>query len=169
MSAYFVRFVRMSLAICCAFGGLPATAQSLPLANHTSYIGVGSAIGVSGNTTALGTGGVVVLTKVGFSEHLSLHDATILFGSGTPTSMIILTAELPIRNDAGKTMLSPFLGGGAMVRYRDGVSFSPAISGGVDIPLSKDFTGTVRLNVGFPRNQNADIGVLIGAGYNLGG
>ena len=159
----------MSLAICCAFSGLSATAQSAPPANNTNYIGIGSAIGVSGNTTALGTGGVVILTKVEFSEHLSLHDATIVFGNGDPTSMIILTAELPIRNDAGKTILSPFLGGGAMLRYRDGVSFSPAISGGVDIPLSKDFTGTVRLNLGFPSHRSADVGVLIGAGFNLGG
>jgi hypothetical protein len=45
---------------------------------------------------------------------------------------------------------------------------APAVSGGVDIPLSNNFTGTVRLNAGFPSNRNADIGMIIGAGYSFG-
>ena len=43
-----------------------------------------------------------------------------------------------------------------------------AISGGLDIPLSRSFTGTVRINAGFPSDRNADMGILIGAGYNIG-
>ncbi|WP_373543314.1 hypothetical protein [Chamaesiphon sp.] len=135
---------------------------------NNGYIGIGSAIGLGGNTTALGTGGVAILTKVRFSDHLSLHDATVLFGGGSATSMIILTADFPIRNDAGQTMFSPFIGGGAMLRYAGGLEISPAISGGVDIPLSRFFTGTLRLNAGFPNNRQADVGILVGAGYNFG-
>jgi hypothetical protein len=151
----------------------PVAAESVPPPpnigyQNNGYIGIGSAIGLSGNTTALGTGGVAILTKVRCSDNLSLHDATILFGSGSPTSMIIVSADFPIRNSAGETIFSPFIGGGAMLRYSQGLSISPAISGGIDIPVSPTFTGTVRINAGFPSNQNADVGILAGVGYNFG-
>jgi hypothetical protein len=151
----------------------PVAAESVPASpndgyQNNGYISIGSAIGLGGNTTALGTGGVAILTKVRFSDNLSLHDATILFGSTPPTSMIIVSADFPIRNDAGQTIVSPFIGGGAMLRYDRGLSISPAISGGIDLPISKNFTGTVRLNAGFPSNGNADVGLLAGVGYNFG-
>lgn len=173
MSPYFVRLLQLSLGGLVSFIAVsaPVTAQlAEPTTNVTQnngYIGIGSAIGLRGNTTSLGTGGVAILTKVRFSDNLSLHDATVLFGGGAATSMVILTADFPIRNDAGQTIVSPFIGGGAMLRYADGLYISPAISGGIDLPLSKDFTGTVRLNAGFPNNRNADLGILIGAGYNF--
>lgn len=151
----------------------PVAAESVPASQHdgyqnNGYIGIGSAIGLGGNTTALGTGGVAILTKVRFSDNLSLHDATILFGAAPPTSMIIVSADFPIRNDVGQTLVSPFIGGGAMLRYDRGLSISPAISGGIDLPISKNFTGTVRINAGFPSNSNADVGILAGVGYNFG-
>jgi hypothetical protein len=171
----FVRFLRLSLgsfAIGSALVTSPAMAQSaLPIKDihaPTSYIGIGGGIGLSGNTTSLGTGGLAILSKVGFTENLSLHDATILFGGGAATSMIILTAEFPIRNSAGQIVVSPFIGGGAMLRYNQGLFISPAISGGLDMPLSRSFTGTVRINAGFPSDRPADVGILIGAGYNIG-
>ena len=173
MSPFFMKFLKLivsSLAICSALHASLAAAQSAsPSKNPTSYLGIGSSIGLNGNTTSLGTGGgLAILSKVGFTENLSLHDATILFGSGAATSMIILTAEFPIRNESGQTIISPFFGGGAMLRYNEGLLISPALSGGIDIPLSKNFTGTVRINAGFPSDRNADIGILIGAGYNIG-
>jgi hypothetical protein len=151
----------------------PVAAESVPASQHegyqnNGYLSIGGASGLSGNTTALGTGGVAVLTKVRFSDRLSLHDATILFGGAPPTSMIIVSADFPIRNAAGQTIVSPFIGGGAMLRFDRGISISPAISGGIDLPISKNFTGTVRLNAGFPSNRNADVGLLAGVGYNFG-
>ena len=175
MSQYFAKLLKLTLCGLTSFTAVsasPVAAQSAPLqkvsTQNNGYIGIGSAIGLGGNTTALGTGGVAILTKVRFSDNLSLHDATVLFGGGSATSMIIVTADFPIRNDAGQTMFSPFIGGGAMLRYAGGLDISPAISGGVDIPLSR-FTGTLRLNAAFPNNRNADVGILIGAGYNFGG
>jgi hypothetical protein len=151
----------------------PVAAESAPPLTtsgyqNNGYLSIGAGIGLSGNTTALGTGGVAILTKVRFSDHFSLHDATILFGSGSPTSMIIVSADFPIRNGAGQTIVSPFIGGGAMLRYSQGLSISPAISGGIDIPVSPNLTGTVRVNAGFPAHRNADVGILAGVGYNFG-
>ena len=176
MSQYLTRL--LSLTLCCltslgVVGGSPVAAESAPSDGtvgyqNNGYIGIGSAIGLGGNTTALGTGGVPILSKLKFSDSFSLHDATILFGGGAATTMVIVTADFPIRNDAGQTMFSPFIGGGAMLRYNQGLSISPAISGGVDIPVSKKFTGTVRVNAGFPDNRQADIGILLGIGYNVG-
>jgi hypothetical protein len=150
----------------------PAMAQSaLPIESFqspNSYIGIGGAIGVNGNTTSLGTGGLTVVSKLRFTDNISLHDATVLFGREAATSMIILSADFPIRNSEGKTIMAPFIGGGAQLRYAEGLFVSPAVSGGVDIPMSNNFTGTVRLNAGFPSNRNADIGVIIGAGFSFG-
>ena len=164
-----LRIVGVVGALCTS--AVPATAQSAPTTNvpqNNGYIGIGSAIGLGGNTTALGTGGVTILTKVRFSDNVSLHDATVLFGGGAATSMIIVSADFPIRNAVGQTMFSPFIGGGVMLRYAEGLYLSPAISGGIDLPISRDFTGTVRINAGFPNNRRADVGLLVGVGYNFG-
>jgi hypothetical protein len=175
MVTSFSRFLQLSLSsLLIGFTGsvLPAAAQSapdgLPKTTTTSYLGLGGAIGLNGNNSSLGSGGLTILSKVGFTDNFSLHDATVLFGSGAATSMIILTAEFPIRNSTGETVISPFIGGGAMLRYNQGLLVSPALSGGLDIPLSRNFTGTLRLNAGFPSDRPADLGILIGAGYNIG-
>jgi hypothetical protein len=150
----------------------PAIAQSIlpteSFQSPNSYIGIGGAIGVNGNTTSLGSGGLTVVSKLRFTDNLSLHDATVLFGRDAATSMIILSADFPIRNSEGRTIVAPFIGGGAQLRYADGLFVSPAVSGGVDIPMSNNFTGTIRLNAGFPRDRSADVGVIIGAGYSFG-
>jgi hypothetical protein len=167
-----LQFALCGLASLTMYSSSPVAAESAPPANigdqNNGYIGIGSGIGLGGNTTALGTGGIAILTKVRFTDHLSLHDATILFGDRAATSMVILSADFPIRNDAGKTIISPFIGGGAMLRYDQGLYISPAISGGIDLPISNNFTGTVRLNAGFPNNRNADVGILAGVAYNFG-
>ena len=175
MLQYFIRCSQLSfwgLVIAGMWGATSSSAQSVSTIENigapNSYIGTGGAIGLSGNTTSLGTGGLPILSKVKFTDNLSLHDATVLFGRGAATSMIILTADFPIRGDAGQTMFSPFIGAGTMLRYADGLYISPAVSGGVDIPLSSSLTGTVRLNVGFPSNSSADLGLLVGAGYTFG-
>jgi hypothetical protein len=172
MFRYLVRLFSLSFGSMLFSGASSAIAQSVvPIESFqspNSYIGIGGAIGVNGNTTSLGTGGLTIVSKLRFTDNLSLHDATVLFGREAATSMIILSADFPIRNSAGKTIAAPFIGGGAMLRYADGLYVSPAVSGGVDIPMSSNFTGTVRLNAGFPSSRSADVGLIIGAGYSFG-
>jgi hypothetical protein len=175
MSQYFSRLVNLTLGGLISgitLSGFSVAAQSEPTTKNVgapnSYLGIGGALGLGGNTTALGAGGLAILSKVKSTNNLSLHDATVIFGNGAATTMIILTADFPIHGNSGETIISPFIGGGTMLRYDRGLYLSPAISGGIDIPLSKDFTGTLRLNAGFPSNRNADIGILVGAGYSFG-
>jgi hypothetical protein len=175
MSQSSIGYLKLSLYLfvsCIALAGSPVAAQSDPTIKNigvpNSYIGIGSAIGLGGNTTALGSGGLVILSKLKFSDNLSLHDATILLGNSAATSMIIVSADFPVLNSSGHTIVSPFLGGGAMLRYDRGLSISPAISGGIDLPFSRNLTGTLRLNAGFPTNRDADFGILVGAGYSFG-
>ncbi|PZU98897.1 MAG: hypothetical protein DCE90_03580 [Pseudanabaena sp.] len=133
-----------------------------------SYIGVGGAIGLSGDTTALSSGGASFLTKSVLSENLALHTATVLFGSNISSSSLALTLNLPIREEsANQITVIPFLGGGVALRNADGLTVSPMVSGGLDIPLSKDFTGTVRVNAIFPSDRQADVGILAGIGFNF--
>jgi hypothetical protein len=175
MLRYFVSLFSLNfagLAVCSVLNSAPAMAQSDSSSEAAqspqSYIGIGGAIGINGNTTALGSGGLTIVSKLRFNDHLSLHDATVLFGQEAATSMIILSADFPIRNSAGKTIAAPFIGGGTQLRYANGLFISPAVSGGVDIPLANNFTGTLRINAGFPSNRSADVGVIIGAGYTFG-
>lgn len=172
MFRYFASLGFVSLFAHTMLSSAPAMAQSaLPVESFqspNSYIGIGGAIGVNGNTTSLGSGGLTIVSKLRFTDHLSLHDATVLFGRDAATSMIILSADFPIRNGEGKTIMAPFIGGGAQLRYADGLFVSPAVSGGVDIPMSDNFTGTIRLNAGFPSNRSADVGIIVGAGYSFG-
>jgi hypothetical protein len=175
MFRYFVSLFSLSFASLVAyniFNSVPAMAQSaLPIESFqspNSYIGIGGAIGLNGNTTSLGSGGLTVVSKLRFTDNLSLHDATVLFGREAATSVIILSADFPIRNSEGRTIVAPFIGGGAQLRYAEGLFLSPAVSGGVDIPMSSNFTGTVRLNAGFPSNRSADVGLIVGAGYTFG-
>ncbi len=176
MFQYFVRLFSLSfggLVVCNILGASPVLAQSaIPLdsiQSPNSYIGIGGTIGVNGeNTTSLGTGGITIVSKLRFTDNLSLHDATVLFGSAPATSMIVLTTDFPIRNSAGQTIAAPFIGGGVQLRYADGLYINPALSAGVDVPLSNNFTGTMRINAGFPSNRNAEVGVIFGLGYSFG-
>jgi hypothetical protein len=130
------------------------------------YIGIGGAIGLSGETTSLSTGGFSILTKTVFSENISLHNSAI-FGSGIYSSTSALTFNLPIRNDAQEIIITPFVGGGVLLRNEDGFRVSPHVTGGIDLPFARNLTGTARLNVGFVSDRPADIGLVLGIGYSF--
>jgi hypothetical protein len=126
-----------------------------------SYIGLGGTIGLSGNNTALGTGGLAILSRKVFND-------SVVFGSTIPSSSNALTLNFPIRDSTTQEIVvSPFLGAGIQLRNIDGLYISPLAVGGVDIPLNKSLTGTIRLEAAFPNTGNTDMGVSIGIGYNF--
>jgi hypothetical protein len=133
-----------------------------------SYIGLGGTIGLSGNNTALGTGGLAILSRKVFNDLLSIHSNNVVFGSAIPSSSNALTLNFPIRDSTTQEIVvSPFLGAGIQLRNIDGLYISPLAVGGVDIPLNKSLTGTIRLEAAFPNTGNTDMGVSIGIGYNF--
>ena len=97
MLQYFVRCSQLSfwgLVISGMLGVASSSAQSVPTTKNigapNSYIGTGGAIGLSGSTTSLGTGGFPILSKVKFTDNLSLHDATVLKNRITTTQLNLI-------------------------------------------------------------------------------
>ena len=142
--------------------------QQAPPPSAKSYIGIGGTIGLSGNNTALGTGGLAILSRNVLNDLLSIHGNRVVFGTAIPSASSALTLNFPIRDSATQEIVvSPFLGAGIQFRSIDGLYISPLAVGGVDIPLNKSLTGTIRLEAAFPNTGNTDMGVSMGIGYNF--
>jgi hypothetical protein len=151
------------------FTELPVMAQNIqqptqPSARR-SYIGVGGGLGVSGSETGLSDGGPAILTRIGLSEQLSFHNATV-FGDNTAL-MLAFTVGKPIRNTtSSQVMAYPFIGGGVNINTSNDFQIDPLLTTGIDIPLSNRLSATGRVNVGFQEDET-DIGLLLGVGYSL--
>jgi hypothetical protein len=144
----------------------PSQATSQQPKQH-GYSGIGGAIGIgSGQSTALGTGGLSLPSKIVFSDNLSIHGNSVVFGSSIPASSYDLTFNLPLVNKTSSILLVPFLGGGIMTRNQDGTSISPHLIGGIDIGMSENLTVTVRVEAGFVNGRSADVGLIVGVGLN---
>ena len=131
-----------------------------------SYIGVGGNVGLDGEETNLGEGGFVIVSKAGFTDNFSLHNA-VMFSDETTTS-VTLSLNFPIKAPVtGQTIVIPFVGGGVLLQPDEDWEADPLVSGGVDIPIPPKFTGTARVNVAFPEDDEADVGLVLGVGYNL--
>ena len=60
---------------------------------------------------------------------------------------------------------APYAGAGVIVSTGDNGNFGFLITGGVDVPLSRNFTATAGLNIGFL--DGAEVGLLVGVGYTF--
>lgn len=159
-------------------GSTVAQGQRVPdrVSTYTpaAYIGVGVNIGLNNdntntNNSDLGRGRFLVYGKLGFTPNISLRPA-VLLGNDT-TFLIPITYDFPIQAADAIQPVSfvPYLGGGAIISTRSGNSgVGFLLSGGIDLPLSRDFTATAALNVGFIRSTT-DFGILLGVAYNIPG
>ncbi|KAB8315208.1 hypothetical protein SD81_035180 [Tolypothrix campylonemoides VB511288] len=133
--------------------------------SNSDYIGIGGSIGLSGDKTALGSGGLAILSKNRLTDNLSLHSTNVVFGSRTAISTFALTFGIPIRDQlSGQVLAFPFVGGGLLVKGDFDVN--GLATGGVDVPISQDLTATAQVNVGF-LDDDTDVGLQIGIGYNF--
>ncbi len=135
-----------------------------------SYIGVGGAIGASNpdpeNIVAPTGGAFAVFGKIGFTDYLSLHSSAA-FGDDRSNLIFALTGEAPIRSvSTGRTLMIPYLGGGVLVNTGDKSGTYPVLSTGVDAPISRDVSTTVRMDVGFG-GRSTDVGFGLGLNYNF--
>lgn len=140
--------------------GQGRTRASIPV----SYYGLGGNIGLGGDATAVGDGAFAILGKSAFTSNLAIHNG-FLFGDDN-VILASLTYGVPIKIKSYE-VLYPFLGGGFLIEdlFSD-FNLGGLVTGGVDVLITNQITGTARLNVGFA-NSDTDFGLLLGIGLNI--
>ncbi|MBW4421620.1 MAG: hypothetical protein KME13_20750 [Myxacorys californica WJT36-NPBG1] len=138
----------------------------------SSYVGIGANVGVGDGDTALGETSFELFSKIGLTRSFSARpsvqfsdDVTILlpitydfnFGAG-PAGPVGGALGVPI---------APFVGIGAAVSTGDGGDVALLLTGGVDVPISPQFTATAAVNASV--TGQAAVGIRVGVGYNFGG
>lgn len=132
-----------------------------------SYIGIGGNIGLGGDT-ALGNGSFVINGKIGLTRSLSLRPAAVI---GDDTVFIIpLTYDFTIRqtDPFEPVRFAPFVGGGIALSTDEDDNIGFLLTGGVDVPLSREFVANGSINVGFIEDTT-DVGLILGVGYTFVG
>ncbi len=134
----------------------------------SSYIGVAANIGLSGGDSSLSDGNFAVVSKIGLTNSISVRPSAVL-GDNT-TILLPITYDFTFQSaDAFSEPLpiAPYVGVGAAYKTGDDSQFAFLVSGGIDVPLSPQFTATAAVNAGF--FNETDIGLLLGVGYNFSG
>lgn len=132
-----------------------------------SYVGVGFNIGFGGDN-ALGDGSFAVISKIGLTNTLSLRPS-VLLGDDT-TFLIPVTYDFNIRQSDPfePVRFAPYVGGGVTISTGDDSDIGFLVTGGVDVPLTRQFTATAALNVGF-QSDDVPVGLILGVGYTFPG
>ncbi|MCU0545084.1 MAG: hypothetical protein MUE44_23400 [Oscillatoriaceae cyanobacterium Prado104] len=132
-----------------------------------SYIGIGGNLGFGGDT-ALGDSSFAIISKIGLTTNFSVRP-TVLFRDEltilVPVTYDFVSREAVEVSDDFVITAAPYLGAGVAVSTGDNSNLGFLISGGVDVPLSSNFTATAGLNVGFL--DGAEVGLLLGVGYTF--
>ncbi|MFB2891504.1 hypothetical protein ACE1CI_01020 [Aerosakkonemataceae cyanobacterium BLCC-F50] len=124
----------------------------------SGYIGIGANLGVAGGT-AIGDLGFTLFARFGLGRNFSVRPALII---GDNFDILLpITYDFAIAN----TPFLPFVGGGLLITTDSG-NVGGLITGGIDVPISRQFTATGRLNVGFT-SKDAALGFIFGIGYNF--
>ncbi len=135
----------------------------------SSYIGVAANIGLSGDgSSSLGDGNFAVVSKIGLTNSISVRPSAV-FGDNT-TVLLPITYDFTFKSaDAFSEPLpiAPYVGVGAAYKTGDDSQFAFLVSGGIDVPLTPQFTATASVNAGF--FDQTDVGLLLGVGYNFSG
>lgn len=133
----------------------------------SSYLGIGGNIGLGGDT-ALGDGGFAVFSKIGLTRSFSFRPAGII--DDDPTILLPLTYDFNLRRGDDPfepARFAPYLGAGAAIHTGDDTDVGFLVTGGVDVPLTPNFTATASVNASF--KDDTEVGILLGVGYNFRG
>ncbi|MEH2373089.1 hypothetical protein [Nostoc sp.] len=134
----------------------------------SSYIGVAANIGLNGGDSSLGDGNFAVVSKIGLTNSISVRPSAV-FGDNT-TILLPITYDFSFKSaDAFSEPLAiaPYVGVGGAYKTGDDSQFAFLVSGGIDVPLTPQFTATAAVNAGF--FDKTDVGLLFGVGYNFTG
>lgn len=135
----------------------------------SSYIGVAGNIGLGGGRTALGEGNFSVISKIGFTNAVSVRPSVVI-GDNT-TILIPVTYDFSVRptgvDAEAISTFAPYIGAGIGIATGDNSDVAPMLTAGVDVPIASQFTATAAVNAGF--FDSTSVGLAIGVGYNFGG
>jgi hypothetical protein len=137
-----------------------------PTRGGLSYIGVGGNIGLTGSNT-LGNGSFAINSKIGLTRNISVRPA-VLIGDDA-TFLIPATYDFTIQttDPFEPVAFAPFVGGGLVVSTQSDNNIGFLLTGGVDVPLSREFVANATVNVGFM--DKTEVGLLLGVGYTFVG
>lgn len=143
----------------------PAIVPGTATRGGASYIGIGGNIGFGGETT-LSEGAFAVYSKIGLTDTFSIRPAAYI-GDNTVIA-IPITADFPPAETgvaAAQLNVAPYIGAGIAISTGQDSTVGALISGGVDVPLTEQFTATAGVNIGFI--DDTEVGLLVGVGYNF--
>jgi hypothetical protein len=129
----------------------------------SSYIGLGGNIGIEGDTS-LGDGAFAAISKIGLTDTISFRPTALVEEDAIfllPVTVDFFAEEI---SDTGFNV-APYVGAGLSLNTGEGDTVGIVATGGLDIPLSSDFTANAAANVKFI--DDTDVGILLGVGYNL--
>ncbi|MDF5716112.1 MAG: hypothetical protein PUP93_20050 [Rhizonema sp. NSF051] len=135
----------------------------------SSYVGVAGNIGLSGASSALGDGNFTIISKIGLTRSISVRPAAVL---GDDTVLLFpVTYDFsfkPISDPFSPPLpIAPYVGAGAAIRTGSDSQAAFLLTGGIDVPISPQFTATAAINAAF--FDDTSVGILLGVGYNFRG
>lgn len=134
----------------------------------SSYVGIGGNFGIGDGDTALGETSFSIFSKIGLTRSLSVRPS-ILIGDNV-TILLPITYDFSIGEGPTEGVgfrAAPFVGAGAAISTGDDSGVDLLLTGGIDIPLSSQFTATAAVNASV--TGNPAVGLFIGIGYNFAG
>jgi len=134
----------------------------------SSYVGVAGNIGISGGETALGLGNFSVISKIGLTNYLSFRPGAVI-GDNT---VVLLPVTFDLASEAQKLFgnkfrIDPYIGGGVAINTGHNSDAGGLVTGGIDLPITRQFTLNAAVNAAFINNTS--VGVVVGVGYNFNG
>ncbi len=132
-----------------------------------SYIGIGGAIGLTGDT-GIGQGGFLINSKIGLTRNVSVRPSVII---GEDADFLIpLTYDFILQSaDPFRPIpFAPFLGGGIAFSTDGDNDIGFLLTGGADFPLSRQFVANATVNAGF-FGDSTSVGISLGVGYQFSG
>ncbi len=134
----------------------------------SSYFGVGGNIGIGSGDTQLGQGSFALISKIGLRPSFSVRPS-ILF-SDDVTILLPVTYDFSFGEGPTGALgfsAAPYVGLGAAISTGDGGDVALLLTGGIDVPISSQFTATAAVNATV--TGEAAVGILLGVGYNFSG
>lgn len=147
---------------------IPEVSPGRATRSGSSYVGVGGNIGLGDGDISLGQGSFALISKIGLTRNFSVRPS-VLFSDDVA---ILLPITYDFSFGEGPTgelgfSAAPYLGIGAAISTGRGGDVGLLLTGGIDVPLSSQFTATAAVNASV--TGQAAVGIMLGVGYNFAG